>query len=245
MNNKSETNFDELLASNTHFTRFKELIRLKCDELKQKFDPQKPVTHLLHEKSEFMDRLLTACWRHFLGSQSQKFCLVAVGGYGRKEIFPSSDIDLLILLDDEPPSEHQERLSDFSRFLWDIGLKPGQSVRTVEECTLAAKEDQTIMTTLLESRIIDGNQALFNTMKTQTMSDNIWPSAAFFDVKMEEQKIRYTKYHDTAYNLEPNVKEGPGGLRDMQVIAWIFKHQVTFLQYLLLITEAMISKELL
>jgi len=104
-----------------------------------------------------------------------------------------------------------------------MGLKPGQSVRTVRECVEEAIADQTIMTSLMEIRLIDGSVSLYDSLKLQTAPDKIWPSDRFFEAKMEEQQQRYAKSHDTAYNLEPNIKEGPGGLRDMQVIAWVFK----------------------
>ncbi|MEQ1740687.1 MAG: [protein-PII] uridylyltransferase, partial [Methyloglobulus sp.] len=122
-------------------------------------------------------------------------------------------------------SDYQEMLTNFLTFLWDIGLKPGQSVRSVEQCVAAALDDQTIMTSMMENRLITGNTALCQKLRDEITPDKIWPSSQFFAAKMLEQQQRYAKYHDTAYNLEPNVKEGPGGLRDMQVITWVFKRQ--------------------
>ena len=203
--------------------QFKELLRQKHDELNQKFDPQQPVTHLLVEKANFIDDVLRTCWKFFLGKEANRLCLAAVGGYGRNELFPNSDIDILVLIDSEPPAHHQTALADFFNFLWDIGLKPGQSTRTVDECFQAAIGDQTVMTSLLELRLIDGNEQLCKELKTKITSKKIWPSDQFFLAKMDEQEMRYAKFHETAYNLEPNIKEGPGGLRDMQVIAWVFK----------------------
>lgn len=203
--------------------QFKELIRKKNEELVHKFDPQQPVTHLLVEKANFIDDILRSCWNFFLGNQADNLCLTAVGGYGRNELFPNSDIDILVLLDCQNPDQHQKILADFFNFLWDIGLKLGHSARTVDECVLAAIDDQTIMTSLIELRFIEGNQHLCKELKSRTTTDQIWPSDQFFQAKMDEQQKRYTKFHETAYNLEPNIKEGPGGLRDMQVIAWVFK----------------------
>lgn len=202
---------------------FKELIKQKNHELGKKFDPQHSVAGLLQEKSEFIDTILSECWHHFLGRFALQLSLLAVGGYGRKELFPYSDIDLLVLLDSEDTSDYQENLAHFFSFLWDIGLKPGQSTRTVEETVQATIGDQTIMTSLLEIRLIDGSEALYDSLKLKITPDKIWPSDQFFAAKMQEQRQRYAKFHDTAYNLEPNVKEGPGGLRDRQVIAWVFK----------------------
>jgi [protein-PII] uridylyltransferase len=202
---------------------FKQLLKQKDAELRQKFDPQSSVSELLREKSDFIDEILSSCWQYFLAARAPRLSLIAVGGYGRRELFPYSDIDILVLLDSDDTSAYQEALAHFFTFLWDIGLKPGQSVRTVEESVQAAENDQTIMTSLMEIRLIDGSEFLFETLKSRITPDKIWPSDQFFAAKMQEQRQRYAKYHDTAYNLEPNIKEGPGGLRDRQVIAWVFK----------------------
>ena len=145
------------------------------------------------------------------------------GGFGRRELFPHSDIDIIILLDSNNTAPYQESLSNLFTFLWDIGLKPGHSVRTVDDCVSAALSDQTVMTSLMEISLISGDNTLFESLKLSITPNHIWPSDQFFAAKMEEQRLRYAKFHETAYNLEPNIKEGPGGLRDMQVIAWVFK----------------------
>lgn len=214
--------FADLFATSHAQEHFKQLIKQKNGELRTKFDPQQSVSLLLHEKSAFIDTVLSGCWRHFLGRHAAQLSLIAVGGYGRREMFPHSDIDILILTlpDDDA---YREALAEFSRFLWDIGLKPGQSVRSIAECVQAATDDQTVMTTLLDSRLIDGNPELLERLITSTSTDHIWPSEQFFHAKFMEQRARYAKFYDTAYNLEPNIKEGPGGLRDIQIIAWIFK----------------------
>lgn len=204
---------------------FKLLIKQMDHELQQKFDPHLSVKDLLKKKSVFIDEILTASWQHFLGDHAENLCLIAVGGYGRQELFPHSDIDLVILLDSGNVSNYKEMLTHFLTFLWDIGLKPGQSVRTVEQCVAAAIDDQTIMTSIMENRLITGNAGLYQNLRDAITPDKIWPSEQFFAAKMLEQQLRHAKYHDTAYNLEPNIKEGPGGLRDMQVITWVFKRQ--------------------
>jgi [protein-PII] uridylyltransferase len=126
-------------------------------------------------------------------------------------------------LDSDDTRPYQEVLANLFTFLWDIGLKPGQSVRTVHQCVQVAIDDQTIITSLMEIRLISGNLALLEVLKQRITPEKIWASDQFFAAKMREQAQRYAKFHDTAYNLEPNIKEGPGGLRDMQVIAWVFK----------------------
>ena len=213
----------EVAAEPGSLRYFKQLLREKTAQLGLQFDPFYSVSDLLKERSDFIDGILSSCWQHFLADHASHLSLVAVGGYGRRELFPYSDIDIMVLLDSTDTAPYQEALGDFFTFLWDMGLKPGQSVRTVCECVEAAIADQTIMTSLMEIRLIDGCASLYDSLKLQTAPDKIWPSDRFFEAKMEEQQQRYAKSHDTAYNLEPNIKEGPGGLRDMQVIAWVFK----------------------
>lgn len=212
-----------LFQAKDSLQQFKQLLKQKNTKLRQKFDPHHSVADLLKEKSDFVDEILSCGWHHFLGEFAQQLCLVAVGGYGRRELFPYSDIDIVVFLDSDETEPYQTALGNFFTFLWDIGLKPGQSVRTITECVEAAANNQTIMTSLMESRLLAGNETLLEAVKQQITSDKIWPSSDFFAAKMEEQRLRYAKFHDTAYNLEPNIKEGPGGLRDMQVIAWVFK----------------------
>jgi [protein-PII] uridylyltransferase len=210
-------------AKNSH-SIIKKIIQDNFERQKQQFNPHKNVGTLLIENADFVDHILSLCWDHFLQSNTSQISLIAIGGYGRNELFPKSDIDILILLDTAESTELQEKLSVFSNFLWDIGLKPGLSVRTIPECLIKAEEDQTIMTSLLEMRLISGNNTLFIDLDQQLTHIKIWPSDKYFAAKMQEQEQRYAKYHETAYNLEPNVKEGPGGLRDLQNIAWVFKH---------------------
>lgn len=220
----AENNFLSCFDQPNVIAAFKQLIGAQTQTLKQRFKPDRSVTTLLNAKSRFIDSLLKCCWRHFLGDQANTLGLLATGGYGRNELFPHSDIDILILAKPGDKEALNEPLSNFSRFLWDIGLKPGQSVRSISECIESASEDQTIFTSLLEMRLITGNALLFGDLKTKLAERKLWPSEQFFPAKIAEQEQRYSKYHDTAYNLEPNIKEGPGGLRDLQVISWVFKH---------------------
>ncbi|MFI3137772.1 MAG: [protein-PII] uridylyltransferase [Methylococcaceae bacterium] len=214
----------DLFTSPNVLQAFKQRLKDQNDALKQHYHPQHSVDTLLTQKSDTIDALLRCTWQYFLGEHAEQLSLLAVGGYGRRELFPHSDIDIIILLRDENDLvTHQQALSNFSTFLWDIGLKPGQSVRTLAECIQAAIDDQTIMTSLLEHRLIVGNVSLHKAIHTATRTDKMWRPEPFFAAKMQEQQQRYLKYHDTAYNLEPNIKEGPGGLRDLQVIVWVFK----------------------
>lgn len=192
-------------------------------ELERRFHEGEAVDSLLKARSQFIDQLLIGCWRHFLAGANNHSALIAVGGYGRQELHPHSDIDLLVLINEPVSSQLKQALSELFTYLWDIGLKPGHSVRSVSGCIEEANKDQTVLTNLMDARLLGGDDALFCAMKQGITPDRIWPSLAFYQAKLKEQADRYAKYHDTAYNLEPNIKEGPGGMRDIQTIAWVIK----------------------
>ncbi|MBU4609869.1 [protein-PII] uridylyltransferase [Achromobacter sp. GG226] len=145
--------------------------------------------------------------------------LAAVGGYGRGELYPYSDVDILILLPEAPRAEDESAVSDLLTALWDLGLEPGHSVRTVAQCLEEAAADITVETALLEARFLAGSRALMRTF-TQQMQKRMDPRA-FVRTKKLEMQQRHTRYENTPYALEPNCKESPGGLRDLQVILWM------------------------
>ncbi|MFN2644846.1 MAG: [protein-PII] uridylyltransferase [Burkholderiales bacterium] len=145
--------------------------------------------------------------------------LVATGGYGRGELYPYSDIDLLILLAHEPQSAERESLERLIGTFWDIGLEIGHSVRTIEACITAAADDVTVRTSLLETRFLAGSRGLFRQLG-RALAPILEP-IAFLKAKKLEQEQRHAKHQDSPYSLEPNLKEAPGGLRDLQVIHWI------------------------
>jgi [protein-PII] uridylyltransferase len=176
-----------------------------------------PVEELLRQRSVLLDELLTRVWR--LHSPPEQAALVAVGGYGREELHPGSDVDILILTG-ERVAEPQA-IERFVHFLWDMGLHLGHSVRSVAQCAEEAASDATVLTNLLEARLIQGPAPLLEAMRAALAPEHLWPVREFFKAKWEEQARRHHKYHDTAYNLEPNVKEGPGGLRDIQTVTWV------------------------
>jgi len=194
-------------------------------DLQTQFENNVDISVLLKERSQVIDRLLQTMWKKEGFENSSKVSIVAVGGYGREEMHPASDVDLLILLADEPNEEAQEKLSNFVTTLWDLGLEIGHSVRTLDECIVEAKNDLTIITNLIESRYLCGDETLFTTLKSSISTDKIWPSADFFLAKLEEQKSRYLRFGDSAYRVEPNLKEGPGGLRDLQTIGWMTRRE--------------------
>lgn len=181
--------------------------------------PEAVVSHYCNA----IDNLIQLAWQEIVAPPSTGLTLVAVGGYGRGELMPASDIDLMILLDQQAEADYGESLSAFLTMLWDIGLEVGHSVRSVEDCVLLGKDDITIATNLMESRLLAGDSGLYARMKTVTGPDQMWDGKAFFQAKLEEQRKRHLKFGETAYNLEPNIKENPGGLRDIQMIGWVAK----------------------
>ena len=174
---------------------------------------------LLRQLSDCVDKTLLALWKQI--QLPKNISLVAVGGYGRKELFPYSDVDILILLDHPADAALQEKLEQFVQHCWDIGLDLGHSVRTVDECLEASDADITVSTSLLEARIVIGNRTNFRRLKEAHMQ-SIQPQL-YFQAKLLELQQRHIKYDDTPYSLEPNCKESPGGLRDLQVILWVAK----------------------
>ncbi|NNE63388.1 MAG: [protein-PII] uridylyltransferase, partial [Gammaproteobacteria bacterium] len=188
------------------------------------FDRGVAIESLVSRKAEVIDKVLTVAIEHFIPAQPKNSCcLVAVGGYGRKELLPGSDIDLMLLLEKKPSKQLEEQISLFLTFLWDIGLEVGHSVRTVKDCVREGKADVTVITNMIESRLLHGNEALYAKFQKAIAPRKMWSSRKFFEAKLEEQHNRHLRFNDTAYNLEPNIKEGPGGLRDIQIIGWVTK----------------------
>jgi len=177
---------------------------------------------LVAGRSRMMDTLIRALWRRHLG-RSRGLVLVAVGGYGRSELHPYSDIDLLVLVDGPLRERRATALEHFFTEIWDIGPDVGHSVRTLDECRASARDDITIATNLIEARRLAGAKKPYEALRELAFSDALWTSRSFFERKLEEQGERHAKYHDTAYKLEPNIKESPGGLRDIQMIGWVAK----------------------
>ena len=172
---------------------------------------------LLREHARLIDRVLRGLWREM--HPASNAALVATGGYGRAELFPGSDIDILVLLARDPSAAERERLERLIRMFWDIGLEVGHSVRTVHACLETAAGDVTIQTTLLEARHLAGSRALFHRLSAAMRRE--LDAVAFFKGKTLEQEQRHARHQDTPYALEPNLKEGPGGLRDLHSIQWI------------------------
>ncbi len=176
-----------------------------------------PVQRLLAGWCRAVDALVRRVARE--AGLAQRAAIVAVGGYGRGELFPHSDVDILIV----PRADCEERdkaaIEDLVGLLWDMGLHLGHSVRTIEECRSEAAADVTILTSMLEARRIAGPQSLYQALVHAI--GGVLDARAFFRAKVLEQQQRHTKFHDTPYSLEPNCKDSPGGLRDLQVLLWV------------------------
>ncbi|MDP7591161.1 MAG: [protein-PII] uridylyltransferase [Litorilituus sp.] len=180
------------------------------------------VNYLLGARATFVDAILAKLWcQHHL--DEFQISLVAVGGYGRGELHPFSDIDILLLTQADIEVDLEERISSFITQLWDIKLDIGHSVRCIKECLKQAVKDVTVATNLMEMRQIAGNKALTQHLSPLLDEDVFWTSEKFFVAKREEQEKRHQQYHGAAYTLEPNLKASPGGLRDIQTIAWVAK----------------------
>ena len=215
----------ELALKASPVTAFKKAIRQARDVLDARFASGRGIRRLVEDRAWFVDNLLQQAWAQFDWSADADIALVAVGGYGRGELHPYSDIDLLILLENADHELFRDSIERFLTLLWDIGLEVGQSVRSVQECAQEAEADLTVITNLMECRTIAGPERLRKRMLEVTAPDRMWPSKAFFLAKRAEQTARHHKYNDTEYNLEPNVKGSPGGLRDIQTILWVARRQ--------------------
>lgn len=190
-----------------------------CESFDLRYRGGEPVRLLVAERAAFMDRVVAAIWERF--TWDDDIALIAVGGYGRGELHPHSDIDLLILTQRRKLDRYRDNIAAFLTALWDLQLKIGHSARTLSDCVRVASADITVATNLMESRTIAGNSALEWAMLAKTGPDRIWPSRRFFRAKRDEQRERHERHGNTEYNLEPNIKEAPGGLRDIQTIHWI------------------------
>ncbi|WP_439258832.1 bifunctional uridylyltransferase/uridylyl-removing protein GlnD [Lonepinella sp. BR2930] len=181
---------------------------------------QADINLLISHRTLFCDELLCQLWQHFQLDQSE-LALVAVGGYGRQEMFPLSDLDFLILTEQPNSPQLEQKITDFIQFLWDCSFDVGASVRTLAECDKNGRSDITIATNLLESRYLCGKRETFEKLTALLQRADFWPRETFFNAKLAEKNQRYQRYNNTSYNLEPDIKYSPGGLRDLHLIYWI------------------------
>jgi [protein-PII] uridylyltransferase len=202
---------------------FRQVLDQGTELLKDRFVADEPVEDLVRDRARLVDIALRAAWINHTGKFAGDLALVAVGGYGRGELHPCSDIDIMVLLPKSDSAGWQPDIERFLTFLWDIGLEVGHSVRSIDDCQRESLADISVATTLFEARLLAGPEPLFAGMRRALAPDRLWPSQDFFEAKVREQTERHHRYFDTAYNLEPNVKSSPGGLRDIQSIGWVAK----------------------
>jgi [protein-PII] uridylyltransferase len=202
---------------------FRQVLDRGTELLKERFVADESIEDLVRDRARLVDIALRAAWIRHAGKFADDLALVAVGGYGRGELHPSSDIDIMVLLPKSDSADWQPDIERFLTFLWDIGLEVGHSVRSIDDCQRESLADISVATTLFEARLLAGPESLFAGMRRALAQDRLWSSEDFFEAKCKEQSERHHRYFDTAYNLEPNVKSSPGGLRDIQTIGWVAK----------------------
>jgi [protein-PII] uridylyltransferase len=200
--------------------RWKRELEAGCGALASQFRKDRQAGRLLVAQTRLVDRVLRGLWEE-IGPPAGT-ALVAVGGYGRGRLFPHSDVDVLVLLPrplPEMPPGSAAAIERFVGLMWDTGLEIGHSVRTIEECEKEMSGDAVVRTSLLERRLLAGSRALYQRFSRRFSAT--LDLRGFFEAKMLEQQQRHLRHQDTAYNLEPNLKESPGGIRDLQTILWI------------------------
>ena len=212
----------DVSLSSSAIPAYKKAIESARSRLDQWFRAGEAIENLVYAQTWFMDEILITAWEH-LSWNSDRIALLAVGGYGRGELHPGSDIDILILLTNDDYATHKDNIERFLTLLWDIGLKVGSSVRSLDESAVQARNDLTIMTNLMESRRLSGPESLFNALHERIDTHRMWPSKDYLRAKFEEQRERHRKYNDQEYNVEPNLKASPGGLRDLHTLGWVVR----------------------
>jgi [protein-PII] uridylyltransferase len=189
------------------------------DDLRTRFAANEPVERLIEARCALVDALVRSAWARCIPDDAA-IGLVATGGYGRRELYPHSDIDLLALAEPAAQKAHAAWLSRFFALLWDAGLAAGHATRSIAECQQAARDDITVLTALSEPRVLAGPVDL-PALAEALAASRIWPADVYYAAKRAEQRARHARFNDTADNLEPNLKEGPGGLRDLHTVTWM------------------------
>ncbi len=197
---------------------YRQILQKAEKKLQESFNKDANVIDLVRTRAWYVELIILHLWQN--SGLNEYLCLVAVGGFGRGDLHPYSDVDILLLKPNNS-KKHDANIQLFIQNLWDIGLDIGSGVRTAKECFEQAKEDVTIATSLMEARFIIGQRKLFFKMQKLVSSNKIWKAEDFYQAKIAEQKARHKKFSDTTYNVEPNIKEGLGGLRDIQMVSWV------------------------
>ena len=164
------------------------------------------VMELLYRRSDFYDQNLLKLWHDFGFADRQDLALIAVGGYGRREMFPLSDLDILVLTENTLDDATHAKLNELFNLLWDAKLQVGASIRTLQECLEIGKQELSVATNMYEGRFLYGNAELWHRLVEALFQDDFWATPDFFQAKMAEKEERYARYHNTSYNLEPDLK---------------------------------------
>ncbi|KFN44802.1 hypothetical protein N789_01955 [Arenimonas oryziterrae DSM 21050 = YC6267] len=188
--------------------------------LQQAYAAGEGVERLIARQCALTDAFVVSAWHRCVDAR-EPMSLLATGGYGRGELYPLSDIDLLVLAEPKIQKKHVAAMSRLFALLWDVGLAASHAVRSVRECVDAAKNDIATLTSLMELRTLAGDDAARTELIAALAPKKLWPPKKYFEAKREEQRARHARYNDTADNLEPNLKEGPGGLRDLHTVTWM------------------------
>ncbi|WP_448247956.1 [protein-PII] uridylyltransferase [Thalassotalea agariperforans] len=197
-------------------------LTLEFNEWLKSCFPDADMETIVASRAQYVDLILSKLWcQHHL--DEYQISLMAVGGYGRAELHPHSDVDILILTQEEIDKAQEDKMCAFITQLWDVKLDIGSSVRSINECIEQGKNDVTIATNLIEMRLVCGNKMLAEQLYPLVLEENFWNSKDFFIAKRDEQINRHDQYHGASYTLEPNLKANPGGLRDIQTIGWVAK----------------------
>ncbi len=223
--------FDHIKQPAELLKQVKNFLTLCDKDLESSFNEGVNVRQLVKQRTQYIDAMLIALWQYFTNNaqwntaqnknELNGYALIAVGGYGRGELHPYSDLDLLILSDEKLTSQQESIIKQLIQLLWDCHLKVAQSVRSLSECLELAEQNIMVITNLTESRLLTGNQDLFRQLHTEISPSKMWSPEDFFDAKIYEQKERYKKFDSSSFDLEPDIKSSPGGLRDIQLLGWI------------------------
>jgi [protein-PII] uridylyltransferase len=200
----------------------KDLAQFKQD-LGNSFSYDTNINSLTNQLVNYIDDIMLRLYQYYELDQNEKVCLLGIGSYGRRELQLYSDIDLLILHSEDVEDVTLKNLQNFIQDLWDIGLNISHQITTVKACAKLASKDVTVISSILDMRLICGRAILMELLAYQTHSSQMWPSRDYFTAKLNEQNERHLKYGESAYSLEPNIKNGPGGLRDIHVLVSIGK----------------------
>jgi [protein-PII] uridylyltransferase len=232
---------DNTLDTDRLKTQLAEQVRTTQQQISDDFFAGKPAEVLVQQRAAAVDQVLQTLWQH-LRLDNKNLTLIAVGGYGRGTLHPYSDIDLLLIHESPLTTEDEAQIAQLWSLSWDIGLEVGHSVRTLEQCRQKALDDITIATNYLDARLLCGASENFRRFQDLQRHADFWPGESFFMAKSAEQLQRHQKHHQTEFNLEPNIKAAPGGLRDWQTLLWVSAHYFGTRQLNDLLTQNIITE---